>query len=385
MNKLLTYFKGIGVLELMVALFPIVAGYDVWSLIWCVLMIIYAFTRKPVAYFRDIILLLCFGYVLLHSIAVMLINNIDSTMFNQIVGKTIYLFTIIIVTRYVSYQKLLPSLLLVGVIVSIGLVYQLVLILAGHTVSPIPLPFLPSPDLDSRLYAEMGRPSSFFWEPASFVAFTMLLLFLCLVERKVALAVFFFLCILLSTSSNGIFMAPVMMAVYVLTSKAKVKNKFWVLCGLIAVAIVFFQTNIFDIGKEKINNTDFSDNVRLANGPALVSQMPISDLVTGITDTEVDKYLSSQSLQGMLSSSGGFFLSDFWYVLVVYGIVGLILHLLVYFHLLKLDRTLLPYIVVLLIAQFTQSVSFRSMYVFQMICIWTYVLYNKKQQIINHV
>lgn len=198
------------------------------------------------------------------------------------------------------------------------------------------------------------------------------------------LTTFFFICILLSTSSNGIFMAPLMLAVYVFTTKSKFSNKVLVAIALVAVMVFFFRSNIFDIGKNKIENTEFSENVRIANGPNLVTKMPISDLIFGIPETTVENYIKNSGYRVPVSMLGGYYMSDFWYVMVVYGVVGLLLHLLIYFRLIKLDNSLLPYLLVLLLAQFTQSISFRSMYVYQMICVWSYVIYFKNLKYNNN-
>ena len=180
-------------------------------------------------------------------------------------------------------------------------------------------------------------------------------------------------------------MAPIMIAVYVLTSSTKKSNKFWITLVLALMVVFFFKSGLFDIGKEKIENTEFSENARLADGPALVSQMPVSDLILGIQETTVEKYIRKKSLGLSLSHLDSYFVSDFWYVMVLYGIIGLVLHLLVYYRIVKTEESLFPYIVVLLIAQFTQSISFRSMYIFQMMCIWTYISYRKKQNNYNYV
>ena len=378
----LRFFKGVGGLEIMVALFPIVAGYSNWGMIWSILMIIVALIRRNGSkmHFSDRYISLCFLYVIIHEIIVLLINGLETTMFHHLIATSLYLLAVIIVPYSIKYENLIPSLYLIAIIASIGLIFQFAEILAGRMVTPIALPFLPKPDLDSRLWAELGRPSSFFWEPASFVTYMMIPLFITLIKKHIPLSFFFFFCIILSTSSNGIFLAPVMIIVYILTSKAKKTNKFLITVALAGMAMFFLQSDLFDIGKDKIENTEFSENVRIANGPTLVSRMPAIDLIFGITETTVEKYLVKNPTGLSLSHMDSFFLSDFWYVMVVYGIIGLIFHLLVYFHLIKIEKSLMPYIAVLLIAHFTQSISFRSMYVYQMIFIWAYVMYNKKNR-----
>lgn len=378
-NSRFSFLKGVGGLELMAVLFPIIAGYGSWGMIWSIAMIVIAFFKSGGKGLQDKILLLCFAWVFLHTVFVWIVNGFSSTVLNHLFAMSLYLLTIIVVPRAIDYNKFVPSLYWVAIIAAIGLVAQFMTILAGGTVSPIAIPFLPKPDMDSRLWAVVSRPTSFFWEPSSYTIFTMFPLFISLINKQTLLSVFFFFSILLSTSSNGIFMAPVLIVTYVLFSKTKRSNKIFITIALALMIVFFLRSSIFDIGKNKIENTEFAENARIANGPALVKQMPAGDLFFGIQETTVMDYLTGSDLGSDLDYLSGYFVSDFWYVWVMYGIIGLVFYLLVYFHIFKIEKSLLPYIIVLLIAQFTQSVSFRSMYVYQMICIWTFVIYNKKQ------
>ena len=316
-----------------------------------------------------------FGFVLFHELVVLLINDANQTHINSIISSFLLLSSIIIIAPTLTYQKLVGSLYLVGLISAGGIIYHTFLMMYGRMMTPIPLPFLPTPDVSSRLFEELMRPSSFYWEPASYVTFMLVPLFLSIHEKKNIMIGFWLICILLSSSTNGIVLAPAMVAISVLSSRKKNFSQFLSLVVLIIVGFVFFNSNVFEIGIDKAENTEMASDARLSNGPWLVSNMPPEDLFWGIPVHGVKEYISLNNniASTRIVRNNDFYMSDFWYVLVVYGVIGLILHLAVYFKFLTKNRQLLPYILILLIAQFSQSLSFRSMYFFQLCCLLCFV------------
>lgn len=389
MNKLISYFhlNQIGFLELMLAFFPIISGYRYgsipMSLLWPILMDVVALTKKRKKVSMKL-LLLVFSFVITHELIVLLINDANQTHVNAIVSLVILLLSIILIAPVLNYEKLIGSLYLVGLVSAGGIIYHAIVLFSGGFATPIPLPFLPTPDQGSRLFEELGRPSSFYWEPASFVTFMMVPLFISIAEKKNLLIGFWLICILLSGSTNGIVMAPAMVAISIILSQKKNYSHFISLVVLIIVGFIFFDSKYFDIGIEKAENTEVSDNVRLSNGPWLVSNMPTEAVLFGIPVHSVDEYIQKNNLgSSRVSKTRNFYLSDFWLVLVTYGVLGLLLHLSVYFDFLRKERSLLPYIVILLVAQFSQSVSFRSLYLFQICFIMCYLIFQNNQRYEN--
>lgn len=384
MKKLFSFLHvdHVGFLELMLAFYPIVAGYQYGSipmnLVWALFMDMIAFTRirKPM---RNVILVIVFSFVILHDVVVWMSNGMPRTHLNSILSIIVLLTSIIIIAPALNFEKLVGSLYLIAFLVCGGIIYHFILLLSGRIITPIPLPFLPAPDISSRLFMEANRPRSFFWEPASFVTYMMIPLFISLLKKDWPLMVFFLFCIFLSTSTNGIILAPLMIVVYILFSRQKFSGKSFYTIILFAMGIWLFNSSLFDAGVDKLERTDASSNVRLSNGPWLVSQMPLEHIILGIPYHSANEYLS----KGFISDGSridpyrNFYLSDFWRVLVIYGLFGLILHLLVYFYFLRKDKTLLPYIIVLLVAQFSQSIAFQSTYVFQLCFILAYIRNNR--------
>ena len=107
----------------------------------------------------------------------------------------------------------------------VGLLYQWGLIAAGGEVRPIQLPFL---DMgESRLETFSVRPSSFFMEPAAYVAFMYLPLAFSLIERKFIWTAAIILSEFLTTSTTGLLTSFIVLIVYVFTQKVNFKIRFF--------------------------------------------------------------------------------------------------------------------------------------------------------------
>lgn len=381
MNKIREFLniKEIGFLEVLLAFYPIVAGYQYGSIpmnvLWLLLIDIFAIARKQ-GFLQNRLLLIVFLFVIIHEVFVWITGGLSQTHLNYNIALIIMLLSVFIVAPALQYERLEGSIFLVGYFSCIGIIYHASLMLSGQVITPIPLPFLPKPDISSRFFEEGNRPCSFFWEPASYVTYMMIPLFVSLVRKKWVLMVFFVFCIFLSTSTNGIVLAPIMIAVYVLLGKQKIFGRIIGTVALLGMAYFLFNSELFVTGVDKLESTELGNNARTSNGPWLVSQMPPNDIIFGIPTHTVEEYarLGRVSTEQIFASRI-FFLSDFWMVLVTYGIFGLVLHLMVFLHFARRDRLLWPYIVVLLVAQFSQNLAFKSLYVFQLCFIICFIQY----------
>lgn len=381
MKRLLSFLhiENLGLLELMLAFYPIIMGYSYgpfpMSVLWLLLMDVIAIMRhKGILHYR--LMVIVFAFVLFHEVAVLFIDNFMKSHVNVFLTLVIFLASIFIIAPALDYKKLKSSIYLIAYVVCGGIIYHFILLLSGSYISPIPLPFLPAPDESSRLFEDMNRPCSFFWEPASFVTYMLIPLFISLMDKDWKFMLFFVFCIFLSTSTNGIILAPVMIIVYATMGRQKITTKAFIMIALIGMGFWLFNSSLFEGGTAKLEGTDFTQNVRVSNGPWLVSQMPTNHIILGVPAYSADQYLSDGYVTGdRIGERASFFLSDFWRVLVLYGVFGLFLHLLLFFNLAKKEKTLWPYIATLLVAQFSQSVAFRSTYVFQLCFILAYIAY----------
>lgn len=379
MKYLLDYLhiKKLGLLEVLFALYPILGAYKYgvpFNIIVIIIMDVFALITRKKHRIENKLLVWLFAFILIHELIVFLISGLTSSHFNSIISTVILLVSFFILAPRFNYGKMVGALNIVAIISCIGIFYHLMMLFSGHLITPIHLPFLPEPDLSSRLFEEGLRPCSFFMEPASFVTFCMIPLFVAVYEKKYLLMSFYLVSIFLSTSTNGIVMAPIMILSSLFMQK-KIGLPVFISIFILGGLFYFFVNSyLFEGGLEKIENTEMESNSRLSNGPWLVSQMPIEHIVLGIPVHTPQEYFRLMSISTeRIDSKDNFYMSDFWRVLVIYGVVGLTLHILSLLLFIRMETKLIPYLIVLLIAQFTQSIAFSSTYVFQFCFIMAFI------------
>ena len=103
--------------------------------------------------------------------------------------------------------------------------------------------------------------------------------------------------------------------------------------------------------------------------------MPLGDLILGVPYANLNDYImSTPSLHsGALVAHGEigeYFVSDFWYVLAKFGIVGVFFLIWIYFSAFKKIPSLKPYILALAIGLFSQGIFLRSFWAYE----WIFVL-----------
>ena len=379
----------IGGLEFMFALYPIIAGYSYGSIyldyFFPVLMCMCAMVlRGGLLPFKPLVLLTIF--VFLHEIILSFFLEAISSAYIIIAFKyIIFLLSIMIITPAINFEKLVGSIFLVSIITSIGIIYHFLIIQGGGSVTPIKLPFFPGMVSDSRLYEVGTRPVSFFWEPASYVTYMMIPLFISLYYKKMIISGGIILMMFLSTSSTGIFLSIGMLMCYILSQKIPFRLRFSFF--IIGVTSIYFllSSSLFESGIEKIENTDVEQNIRLMNGPLLVTNMPIKHLIWGFPNLDpTDYYDKTNYVTTILfkTNNGTIFVPTFWLILAKFGVIGLILYLNVFIKLFVLNKDLLPYLSVLIVAWFSQGISISSTYVFQMVFILSFIIYHENNKII---
>jgi hypothetical protein len=384
-NKALSYLNltQFGFKELLFAFYPIISGYSYGVLPMDLLILlaldIYVMLFDTHVLRNDAIiktfksLLYLMFFIIIHELFLFLFIGIENYHLNNFVGSIIFLLSIFIIVPSLNYRKFVNSLFLVAIISSIGIVYHFVLIENGAQIHPIKLPLLPDPSQNSRLFELGKRPCSFFWEPSAFADFMMVPLFLALCQRKIAYAIVIAFSILLSTSSNGFFLVITIFVVYSFMQKISLKYRMFFLIFAIFSVISYVSLDIFKYGSNKIASINVERNARLSNGPKLILSMPMEYLLLGVPSANTQDYSLNNNLPMTLGRFGDVYISTFWNVLAKYGIIGLLLYLNVYYKIFRIDKTLLPYMSVLLIYMFTQGSLFANIYVFQIVFISMYV------------
>ena len=385
MNRILKYFHlgKVGLPEFIVAMYLVLEGYTYWGvplrLVFLLLLDFYFLTRQHRKPLNIPIFYVVYVFFVLHEILLWIYVGTPSYMFNVTVQFALTVGSIAIIGYNLDYEKLINSIYWVAIISMGGLVYHYIVIASGGTPTPIKLPFLPDPIAEINRYSfEISRPTSFFQEPAAFGQFMLIPLFIALKEKKVGSIILIASMMFLSSSTNAIFFAVGMVLLYSLIGrKMKMTNKIVILVLGIGLIYSVQHFSLFEQGIEKIDNTEFSENVRVVNGYNYVSAMPKQYLILGIPAANVFDYymLDPNSFMGsnVIVVEHSLYMTTFWRVLVKYGIIGLFLFLSMYVAYYKRDKSLLPIMVILGVQLFSQSTFFD---VSQFVFLATYIYYS---------
>lgn len=374
-----------GVLELAIAFYPIIAGYGYGSfklsfgfLLILDLCLFGRISLRNGQSFNKIYHYLAF--IVLHNILwLFLMPSIPSYFLNSFIADVIYLVSIIIIVPHLDFEKLKNAIYIVSIVCIIGMFYHVILIMSGQSIQPIKLPFMPDMSSQTRLYSFLDRPTSFFWEPQSYASFMLVPLFFTLYEKKIIYAFGIALSMILSTSTTGIFMALFMIGFFMITQKQKMRYR---VLGLVAVAgllYILLYSSFAEAGLEKLQNTDVEENNRTINGWLIAANMNVMDWIFGVPYANLqDAYEAGYITKELIIyADGEVFVSAFWICLCCQGLTGLFFFLNIYWDILKKDRTVLPYLVCIIIGLFSNPDILGAAYVFQLMIMYTFIT-NKK-------
>lgn len=390
MKKLIHYLSidNIGTLELLFAFYCILSGYS-WgvvkgNILFLFIMAVLAYIRKEKKTVKMKELTWLVVFVAIHEIVLAIVINAPSYMINNTISALISCMLIYPIVRALRIEKMKGALNFVAILSIVGIVYHYIVIHNGGVVTPIPLPFMPDLETTSRLYEEGNRPTSFYWEPAAFVTYMMVPLFLSLRDKKFIWSTIIIASMFLSTSTTGITMSLFMLVCYLFTQKINVKSK--VLIVVIAGAFIWslFSTDLFSAGLDKMSQTDIESTSRIVNGPAMVFNMPFMDILTGMPAANpYDYYMSGGFYSNeIVVKENSIYCSTIWLVLAKYGVLGVFLFLWLYVKPIKVTREIMPFIIVLFVSMFFQSFTIgTSGFVFQIIFIYVFINACKTQQI----
>lgn len=382
----------IGVFELMVALYPIISQYA-WGAMhmsFVMMLVLDVMALKKgirIMWYKPLTLFVLF--YIFHELVVFIgFAGMPTYMLGDMLSRSIIGVSIPIIASAVNYEKLVGAFQWVALLCLGGMIYHYVQIMSGnlYSVHPLTLPFFPDQDLLSRQFEVITRPTSFFWEPASYAIFMIIPLFISLVRQNFFMAVIYALSIFLSSSTNGIIFTAILFVMFIFSgSHYKWYHKLLACILAIGLGYTLFNAELFTQGLDKMETTEVSENQRIANGYNLVKVMPAQYMMLGIDAANVNDFLNKHSeidtAKLIFLGNGSLYVSDFWRNGIKYGIFGLLLLLWMYFRAYRLSKTVRPYILVLLVALFSQSVVLGTIWGYEWIFILSFI-YNEKNQIL---
>lgn len=378
------HLKEVGVLELLFALYPILLGYQYGSIPLAILMLLIMdalalFKVGKVSLAKCKPMLYLFVFVFLHQVLwYVLVPELSGSFINNTLYYIIVFISFFLIGPALNFDKLNGSINWVALLVIGGLLYQIPIVLSGGFIQPLKLPFLPMPE-SSRLFDEVWRPTSFFWEPQSIVSFLLIPLFISLYESKYAWTVILAISMLLSTSTTGIvYVFTIIILTFVLRRKGLGSS--WLLVFIvIGLYVALMNSDIFQLGTEKLLNSDITTDSRTAQGWWVCSTMPSQYWILGAPFEDAYHYYMAglANNPNIVTYGESVYMATFWMVIFHFGIVGLFFYLMPYIFMLKRDRLIIPFMFCLIMALFSNPDFIKGSFVFDMV--FAYVFINRNR------
>ena len=295
-------------------------GIPLQVILWC-LLLVFLLTKKNCKknVFRPLAILAV--YILIHDFVYLFVANGNV---NAFIMQIVYFGCMIMAINVFDINKLKGSLNVIAIISMIGLLYQWGIIAAGGGVHPIEIPFL---DMEkNRLESFSVRPSSFFMEPAAYVEFMYIPLMFSLIDKKFIWTAIIIISEFLTTSTTGLLTSFIMLIAYIFTQKMSIKIRLFTL--LLGGAMLFSLKHVeaFKGSTEKLDNTDVETNVRLTQGPYVVSTMNREEIICGAPYSSAYQYCSSGRAPYVMYYGKEVYMSTAWRLILIYGFIGLYLY-----------------------------------------------------------
>ena len=372
----------IGSVELIYAFSLLLAGFRFGNIpmtivTWSILIVIVFFREKTITLENFWPLSLFITYWIFHELYIILVDNVN---LNGYIEQIIFFTSFYFLYPYLNLEKLRGSLNWVAIISIAGLLYQWTIIASGGEIHPLEIPFLKMSDY--RLETLTIRPSSFFMEPAAYVAFMVCPLALSLMDKKYIWTIIIILSIFLTTSTTGIILSFVILAMSLFISKVNKISIFAVLIIGIGLFYALTHFNAFKVGLEKYQNTEIETNVRLTQGPKVVKSMELYEYAFGAPYSSTYNYCRDRSVKGVVYYGKAVYMSTIWYLILRFGIIGLLLYLYIYYTIIRSSRLTIPITTSLIIVMFSSSYTIGSTYIFTLLFILT-IRRNEQNFLIN--
>lgn len=380
MRKLINYLnlKEVGGLEMMFALTPILMGFSLGGLplsllMWLVLILLSIVKNETlkIANFKPLTFLVI--YWTIHQLVLLFVTDVN---INSIIAQLFYFASVFILYPSLNFQKLKGSLNWVAILSIIGLLFQWVDVMRGNFIHPIEIPGL---DMSlSRLTTVSLRPSSFFMEPAAYVSFMVCPLTLSLMDRKYIWSIIIILSIFITTSTTGIVLSFIILSVWLYLYRAKKTSYIFIVVIGIGLTYALMNMQMFEYGLDKIENTEASTNIRLSQGPYVVSSMHSNEFIFGVPYGSAYDYCRAGRCSNVEYYGETVYMSTFWDMILLYGFVGLFLYLFIYYRLFKLSKMIWPLLACLFATMFSDPDGIKGDFVYKLIFMLAIVMYEKK-------
>ena len=375
----------IGTIEFIVALYPILSCYQYGPIPLSLLTLVILFlvirnkSRETVLHNQIKDLKRLTAFVLLHDFVWIFVMGVNTpaVFINSLISLSITLLTLKSIIPYCKWERLVGSINAVSLICVIGLFYQFIQVQNGESVGMLKLPLLPESGLSRHdMYP---RPHSFFEEPASYSQYMLVPMIMGLIYKNYLWVGLIALSVLLSSSTTGLLLLFVLIIIYVLLGNAPIWSKTVIV--LIGGSLIWLLLNsdlfTFAIEKFLYESENSSDNIRLAQGPAIVSTMNFGDFLFGAPYANAYDYCIKRGVSTSLFEIYGkgkdsiVYMTTFWQLLLRFGVTGFTLYILVFLKFIKY-RDIVPLVICFLIMTYTAAFWFFQSFVFYVLIFYSY-------------
>lgn len=380
MKKLIDYLylRDVGLLEMLFALAPILMGFNLGpiplsALMWVVMIGVVALQKGKLKPKNFMPLMWFIIYWFAHLLFLLFFTNFN---INSIIVQVVYFAAVFFLYPVMDPGKMRGSLNWVAIISIAGLLYQWADVAQGNGVHPLEIPGLSMPE--GRMEQLILRPSSFYMEPAAYVAYMICPIALALVDRKYLWAIVMILSVLLTTSTTGIILSFILLGASLFANKAKGSSILIVLIVGGGLAYALNKLEEFSFGVEKLENTDAVTSVRLSQGIHVVQTMHSDEYIFGVPYSDAYNYCKSGRCTDVDYYGESVFMPTFWDLLLRFGVVGLILYLLIYVKILRLSKKTIPLCVALLATMFSSGYSIGPIFIYTLIVLLVMVRFDRQ-------
>lgn len=376
----------IGLVELLIALYPILSSYQYGPVplslfVLLLVMGLVILKNNKITFLNNRTFKILSLYVIIHDILLIFVmgNNTPSFFFNSLIALVLTLFAIFLVTPYIRWDKLVGAINWVSIICVIGMTYQYLQVRGGQSVGMLKLPLLPESGL-ARYIDLYDRPHSFFEEPAMYSQFMLVPMFIALIKKQYVWSGIIALTVLMSSSTTGLILVFVQFLIVILLGETAKKSKI-ILCLIgCGMAWMLFNTDTFSAATDKFTHeSEHSvENVRLVQGPAVVSTMEFSDYFLGAPYANAYQYCIKRGISLELFEVYGkgddamVYMTTIWQLILHFGVVGALLYIMVYVKLLK-ERKILPLLICYIIMIITAAFWFGPYFAFYNFIIFSFL------------
>lgn len=274
-------------------------------------------------------------------------------------------YAVAIIAKHVDKEALYRCWKVLGLIVSLVVLYQFVQIFVfGHSVLPIRLLPVRSEELalNENWTTPSERPVAFFTEPAMVIAFLAPVLLFSQQKKDYFVAIIVSIAILLTGSTSGVIALLIMWGFYIVSFKLSRTVKIGLVLLFIAAIYAFFTMDIFSSSIEKINHelSGESGNMdaRMLRGWWLYAVLDIKSQLFGISDYSITSFVERNVPELMFQTvlEDNFYLNTAQRILIQTGAVGAVLYI---WMLVKLwmssEKAVRPYLLYVIVSMFFAS------------------------------